>query len=69
MSRIRVPPQNNGVLDVTHELARHLGIPHDAPSDVASLDNYINDELIKRLDIVSGFTSELHASNTPDQPV
>ena len=50
-------------------LARRLGMPLDASRNVASLDNYINDELIKKLDIVSGFTSELHASNTPDQPV
>ncbi len=46
---IRIPPPNNGVLDVIHELARHLGIPHDASRDVASLDNYINDELSRRL--------------------
>jgi hypothetical protein len=46
---IRVPPPNNGVLDVIHELARHLGIPHDASRDVASLDNFINDELSRRL--------------------
>ena len=46
---IRIPSPNNGVLDVIHELARHLGIPHDASRDVASLDNYINDELSRRL--------------------
>ena len=46
---IRVPPPNNGDLDVIHELARHLEIPHDAPRDVASLDNFINDELSRRL--------------------
>ena len=41
---IRVPS-----LDVIHKLARHLGIQHDAPRDVASLDNFINDELLRRL--------------------
>ena len=46
---IRVPPLNNRVLDVIHELARHLGIQHDAPRDVVSLDNFINDELSRRL--------------------
>jgi len=46
---IRVPSLNNRVLDVIHELARHLGIQHDAPRDVASLDNFINDELSRRL--------------------
>ncbi|RGB24049.1 hypothetical protein C1646_773623 [Rhizophagus diaphanus] len=39
---IRVPPP-----DVFYKLARRLGIPHDVPSDVASLDNYI--KLIRRL--------------------
>ena len=46
---IRVPPLNNRVLDVIHELARHLEIQHDAPKDVASLDNFINDKLSRRL--------------------
>ena len=42
---IRVPS-----LDVIHELVRHLGgVQHDAPRDVASLDNFINDELSRRL--------------------
>ena len=47
--QIRVPFLNNRVLDVIYELARHLGIQHDAPRDVASLDNFINDELSRRL--------------------
>ena len=29
--------------------AVRLGMPVDAPKDLTSLDNYINDELIKRL--------------------
>ncbi|PKY57422.1 hypothetical protein RhiirA4_478478 [Rhizophagus irregularis] len=40
---IRVPSLNNGVLDVIHELARHLGLPRN---DV-SLDNF-NQELSRR---------------------
>ena len=46
---IQVPPLNNRVLDVIYELARHLGIQHDALKDVASLDNFINDKLSRRL--------------------
>ena len=38
-------------LDVIRELVRSLGIPHDAPRDVASLDNdnFIIDDLSRRL--------------------
>src|ERR1043165_9797588 len=36
-------------LDVIHELIRSLGIPHDASRDVASLDNFIIDDLSRRL--------------------
>ncbi|RGB38766.1 hypothetical protein C1646_755366 [Rhizophagus diaphanus] len=46
---IWVPSQNNGALDVIHGLVRQLGIPHDVPRDVASLNNFINDELSRRL--------------------
>ncbi|GES83064.1 hypothetical protein GLOIN_2v1769769 [Rhizophagus clarus] len=41
---IRVPS-----LDVIRELVRSLGIPHDAPRDVVSLDNSIIDGLSRRL--------------------
>ncbi|RIA82411.1 hypothetical protein C1645_835394 [Glomus cerebriforme] len=41
---IRVPS-----LDVICELVRSLGIPYDAPRDVASLDNFIIDDLSRRL--------------------
>ncbi|UZO28384.1 uncharacterized protein OCT59_021910 [Rhizophagus irregularis] len=41
---IRVPS-----LDVICELVRSLGIPHDVPRDVASLDNFIIDDLLRRL--------------------
>ncbi|RGB21355.1 hypothetical protein C1646_778261 [Rhizophagus diaphanus] len=36
-------------LDVICDLTRSLGIPHDASRDVASLDNFIIDELSRRL--------------------
>ena len=41
---IWIPFLNNGVLDVIHELARHLGLPRND----ASLDNF-NQELSRRL--------------------
>ncbi|PKB96250.1 hypothetical protein RhiirA5_435157 [Rhizophagus irregularis] len=41
---IRVPS-----LNVICELVRSLGIPHDVPRDVASLDNFIIDDLSRRL--------------------
>ncbi|PKC01336.1 RNI-like protein [Rhizophagus irregularis] len=41
---IRIPS-----LDVIRELVRSLGIPHDAPRDVVSLDNSIIDGLSRRL--------------------
>jgi hypothetical protein len=36
-------------LDVIRELVRSLGIPHDAPRDIASLDNFIINDLSRRL--------------------
>ena len=48
---------NNGASYAIHNLARRLGIPHDAPRDVASLDNFINDELSRRLDCILARTS------------
>ena len=45
---IRIPPLNNRVLDMIHELARHLRIPHDVLRDVASLDNYIVNNIPSR---------------------
>ncbi|GBB90948.1 hypothetical protein RclHR1_18000004 [Rhizophagus clarus] len=41
---IRVPS-----LDVICELVRSLGIPHNVPRDVASLDNFIINDLSRRL--------------------
>jgi len=39
--------------------AVHLGMPSDAPRDLTSLDNYINDELIRRLDIINANYAKL----------
>ena len=37
---------------VMYALSRRLGMPVDAPRDITSLDDYINDELMRRLDVV-----------------
>ena len=42
-------PQNNEALEKMFIRAVYLEMPPDAPRDLTSLDNYINDELIKRL--------------------
>ena len=39
--------------------AVHLGMPVDAPKDLTSLDNYINDELIRRLDVTNANYAKL----------
>ena len=35
--------------------AIRLGMPPDAPRDLTSLDNYINDELIRRLGVNANY--------------
>ncbi|RIA80075.1 hypothetical protein C1645_745500 [Glomus cerebriforme] len=47
----RVYPQNNEALEKMYIRAVRLGMPPDAPRDLTSLDNYINDELIRRLGV------------------
>ena len=47
----RVYPQNNETLEKMYIRAVRLGMPPDAPRDLTSLDNYINDELIRRLGV------------------
>jgi hypothetical protein len=47
--------QNNGALEKMYIHAVHLEMPLDAPKDLTSLDNYINDELIKRLDVNANY--------------
>jgi hypothetical protein len=49
---VQAHSQNNGALDTKYALARRLGMSDDAPRDITSLDDYINDELMRRMDIV-----------------
>ena len=46
-------PQNNEALEKMYIRAVRLGMPPDAPKDLTSLDNYINDELIRRLGVAN----------------
>jgi hypothetical protein len=48
---VQVHPQNNEALEKMYIRALRLGMPPDAPRDLISLDNYINDELIRRLGV------------------
>src|SRR5205085_10450101 len=41
---VQVNPQNDGTLEKMYICAVRLGMPPDAPRDLTSLDNYINDE-------------------------
>jgi len=50
---IQTHSQNNDTLEKMYIRAVRLGMPPDAPKDLMSLDNYINDELIKRLGIAN----------------
>ncbi len=45
--------QNNDALEKMYIHAVHLGMPVDVSKVLTSLDNYINDELIRRLDIAN----------------
>ena len=47
-----VMPAPFDAYSVMYALSRRLGMPVDAPRDITSLDDYINDELMRRLDIV-----------------
>ena len=49
----QVHPQNNEALEKMYIRAIRLGMPPDAPRDLTSLDNYINDELISRLGVAN----------------
>src|SRR4051812_35507670 len=46
---IQAQLQNNDALEKMYIRAVRLGMSVDAPKDLISLDNYINDELIRRL--------------------
>ena len=45
--------QNNETLEKMYIHAVYLGMPPDALKDLIFLDNYINDELIRRLDVAN----------------
>jgi hypothetical protein len=48
-------PLYNEALEKMYIRAVHLGMPPDAPRDLTSLDNYINDELIRRLGVNANY--------------
>ena len=50
---IQAQSQNNDVLEKMYIRAVQLGMSVDAPKDLTFLDNYINDELIRRLDVAN----------------
>ena len=47
-----ITPAYFDAYSVMYTLSRRLGMPVDAPRDITSLDDYINDELMRRMDIV-----------------
>ena len=51
--------QNNEALEKMYIRAVRLGMPPDAPRDLTSLDNYINDELIRRLGVANANYAKL----------
>src|SRR2546423_6295480 len=51
--------QNNEALEKMYIRAVRLGMPPDAPRDLTSLDNYINDELIRRLGVTNANYAKL----------
>src|SRR5256885_8779231 len=55
----QVHPQNNEALEKMYIRAIRLGMPPDAPRDLTSLDNYINDELIRRLGVANANYAKL----------
>src|SRR6266496_322628 len=50
---IQTQPQNNDALEKMYIRAVRLGMSVDAPKDLTSLDNYINDKLIRRLGVAN----------------
>ncbi|CAB4386578.1 unnamed protein product [Rhizophagus irregularis] len=55
----QVHTQNNEALEKMYIRAVRLGMPPDAPRDLTSLDNYINDELIRRLGVANANYAKL----------
>ena len=50
---IQAQPQNNDALEKMYIRAVRLRMPPDTPRDPMFLDNYINDELIRRLGVAN----------------
>src|SRR6266498_547354 len=50
---IQAQLQNNDALEKMYIHAVRLGMPVDVPKDLTSLNNYINDELIRRLGVTN----------------
>ena len=63
---IQIPSQNNEALEKMYIRAVRLGMPADAPKDIISLDNYINDELTRRLGVVEMHLAKLFREDTRD---
>ncbi|GBB92649.1 hypothetical protein RclHR1_02040011 [Rhizophagus clarus] len=63
---VQVHHQNNDALDKMYIRAKRLGLPSGAPKDVTFLDEYINDELIKRLGLIETHLAELSGRDTRD---
>ena len=55
----QVYPQSDETLEKMYIRAVRLGMPPDAPRDLTSLDNYINDELIRRLGLANANYAKL----------
>ncbi|PKK58969.1 hypothetical protein RhiirC2_857556 [Rhizophagus irregularis] len=47
-----ITPASFDAYSMMYTLSRRLGMPDDAPRDITFLDDYINDELMRRMDIV-----------------
>ena len=53
-----VMPAPFDAYSVMYALSKRLGMPDDAPRDIMSLDDYINDELMRRMDIVGSVINQ-----------
>src|SRR6266542_2319157 len=56
---VQVHPKNNKALEKMYIRAVRLEMPPDAPRDLTSLDNYINDKLIRRLGVANANYAKL----------
>jgi hypothetical protein len=53
-----ITPASFDAYSMMYTLSRRLGMPDDAPRDITSLDDYINDELMRRMDIVGSVVNQ-----------